>query len=56
MITYPEPTMPRSTRHLAERAEAERERPISEERERAIVARIRRVAEHARVLRRAGGG
>lgn len=57
MTTYPEPTMARSTRHLAERAATERaaDRPISAERAAAIIRSIRHIADHVRALRAAGG-
>lgn len=55
-MTYPEPTMPRSTRHLEERAAAARdvERPISAERAAAITRSIRHIANHVRALRATG--
>ncbi|HEY8926180.1 MAG TPA: hypothetical protein VIU64_17480 [Polyangia bacterium] len=57
MIAYPEPTMPRSTRHLAERAERLREpgasQPPSPERVAAITRSIRHIADHVRALRAA---
>jgi hypothetical protein len=48
MLTYPEPTMPRSTRHLEERAA---DQPISAERAAAITRSIRHIANHVRALR-----
>lgn len=55
-MTYPEPTMPRSTRHLEERAAAEREPvdALSAERVAAITRSIRHIANHVRALRAAG--
>jgi hypothetical protein len=55
MLTYPEPIMPRSTRHLAERAEAERtvDPPLTAERVAAVTRSIRRIANRVRALRAA---
>lgn len=50
-MTYSEPTMPRSTRHLEEREPVP---TLSEERAATITRSIRHIANHVRALRTTG--